>query len=346
MESRSRKCWYTCDDAIDSIPRNHQRHRNISHASFLSQALAQAKIATLPPQYGLYTAFTGLLVYVFFATSKDVTIGPTAVLSLFTSQAIATFNFDASGNQIYDPVTFAVALALMSGIYLFFIGLFRLGLIVDFIPSTVISGFTTGSAISIIIGQIPALLGISGINTNYQASYLIVRDIFANIRKTKQDAIIGFICILILASLKFSKERWGKRSRVIYYLGVARNGIALVIFTLASYLVTRFRYNGNPPFNLVGNIPKGFQHAQVPTFDSKLVSLVAVPAISVALIAMVEHVAIAKSFGRQNGYSINASQEITAIGLTNIIGSFIGAYPATGSFSRSSVKVKKKFNEK
>ncbi|KAJ3089879.1 hypothetical protein HK102_005265 [Quaeritorhiza haematococci] len=304
----------------------------------LPQALAQAKIATLPPEYGLYTAFVGLVLYAFFSTGKDATIGPTAVLSLLTSQVLATANKDGNGKDVYPPVVFAVSLAFIAGVYELVLGLLRLGILVEFIPSTVISGFTTGAATTIILGQVPKLLGIKGIDTNTQPSYFILRDIFQKLGTIKVDAAIGLTCVLFLALLKYARDRYGKRSKWIYYVGIARNGIALVIYLLVSYLVTRFAYKGKPPFALVGDIPRGFKSFQAPTLDAGIVSRVVTPAITVALVGIVEHVAISKSFGRQEGYVINPSQEMVALGLTNVFGSFLSGYPATGSFSRSAVK--------
>ncbi|KAJ3287313.1 hypothetical protein HK104_008661 [Borealophlyctis nickersoniae] len=303
------------------------------------QSLAQARIATLPVEYGLYTAFAGLVVYAFFATAKDVTIGPTAVLSLFTSQLLVSANRDAAGKNIYPPVVFAVALAFLAGIYEMFIGLFRLGIIVDFIPSSVITGFTTGAATTVIIGQIPKLFGIKGIDTNTQPTHLIVRDIFQKLWTTKQDAAFGLTCCLFLAVLKYSAARWGRRYRWIHFLGLARNGLALVLYVLISWGIFRAQ-NGKVGFALVGTVPSGFRPLQAPNLEAGMLGRIAGPAVLTAVIGIVEHIAITKSFGRQNGYTnnINPNQEVMALGLTNILGSFLGGYPATGSFSRSAVK--------
>lgn len=60
----------------------------------------------------------------------------------------------------------------------------------------------------------------------------------------------------------------------------------------------------------------------------------------VVLVLVLEHVAIAKSFGRLNDYVINPNQEFIAIGIANVVGSFFSSYPATGSFSRTAIKAK------
>ena len=83
------------------------------------------------------------------ATSKDITIGPTAVLSLLVSQVLAgNVNKRDDGSDIYPPVIFAACLAFVMGFYQIIVGFFQLGIIFNFIPATVISGFTTGAAIT------------------------------------------------------------------------------------------------------------------------------------------------------------------------------------------------------
>lgn len=136
------------------------------------------QIATLPAEYGLYSTFVGTLVYsvcfpVFgvnsvtddlllqlFATSKDVNIGPVAVMSLTVSQIIAYINKTHPGE--WDGPQIATTVAFICGFIVLGIGILRLGWIVEFIPAPAVSGYMTGSAISIVSGQVPGLMGMSG----------------------------------------------------------------------------------------------------------------------------------------------------------------------------------------
>lgn len=93
-------------------------------------------------------------------------------------------------------------------------------------------------------------------------------------------------------------------------------------------------------FKILGRVPRGFQHAGAPKMNTELLSAIA-PDLPVTIIVLIlEHIAISKSFGRINNYVINPSQELVAVGFTNVIGPFLGAYPATGSFSRTAIKSK------
>ncbi|CAG8447657.1 28625_t:CDS:2 [Dentiscutata erythropus] len=304
----------------------------------IPQSMGYAKIATLPVEYGLYSSFVGVALYCFFATSKDITIGPTAVVSLLTGQ---TINSILKVTTKYTNTTIASTFSLLTGLIALTLGLLRLGFVVDFIPAPVVAGFTTGSAINIAVGQIAGLLGIPGID-NKQATYLVLGNTLRAMGQTKDDAILGLIGLFFLYTIKYGcsylSHRYPNKEKIFFFLGISRNCLLVIISTFIAYLVNIGRTTS--PISILKNVPSGFDHIGSPNLDSELLSIVAgyLPGISVVLI--LEHVAIARSFGRMNDYKIVASQELIAIGATNAIGSFFGAYPSTGSFSRSAIKAK------
>jgi sodium-independent sulfate anion transporter 11 len=294
----------------------------------IPQALAYARLAGVPLEYGLYTCVTGVLVYALFATSKDVTIGPTAVLSQLCAQLVVSYG------QSANAISFLLSVGFVAGILELVIGLFRLGIIVDFIPIPVIVGFTSGAGFSIILGQLPTLLGIASVNRN-DASYLILFNTFKDIRSIQWDAIIGISALSILILFRIVTNIMVKRGYGWFnWIGRSSNFATIVVFTLISFALN----NGNPKpsFKVVGNVPSGLNHLKVPNIDN--LSTIFTASLSVVLVSILEHVAIAKSFGRLNGYTPSADQEIVALGITNTVGSFFGGFPACGSFSRSSVK--------
>ena len=99
-----------------------------------------------------------VMIYALFATSKDVSIGPVAVVSLAVSKVIEEVQAQPGG-AVYSAPVIATALAFICGFIVLAIGLLRLGWLVEFIPAPAVSGFMTGSAISIAAGQVPALMG-------------------------------------------------------------------------------------------------------------------------------------------------------------------------------------------
>ncbi|KIK59669.1 hypothetical protein GYMLUDRAFT_261679 [Collybiopsis luxurians FD-317 M1] len=307
------------------------------------QGMSYAQIATLPVQYGLYSSFVGVLIYCFFATSKDVSIGPVAVMSLTVSQIIAHVD-DAHPGKWEGP-EIATTVAFICGFIVLGIGLLRLGWLVEFIPAPAVSGFMTGSAINIAAGQVPGLMGITGFNTR-AATYEVIINTLKGLPRTTKDAAFGLTGLFALYGIRIMCDQLTKRlpgrARVFFFMSVFRNAFVIVVLTIASWLYTRHRggSKGKFPIKILGTVPAGLQHVGQPTIDPELVSALAGELPVATIILLLEHIAISKSFGRVNNYKINPNQELIAIGVTNTIGSCFGAYPATGSFSRSALKSK------
>ncbi|KAH7889777.1 sulfate transporter family-domain-containing protein [Phlebopus sp. FC_14] len=307
------------------------------------QSMSYAQIATLPPQYGLYSSFVGVFIYCFFATSKDVSIGPVAVMSLTVAQIIAAV--DSKQPNKWDGPQIATTLAFICGFIVLGIGLLRLGWIVEFIPAPAVSGFMTGSAINIVAGQVPGLMGITGFNTR-AATYEVIINTLKGLPRTTLDAAWGLpglaaLYIIRIACTKLSK-RFPQRSRLLFFISVSRNAFVIIVLTIAAWLYCRHHEtaSGKYPIKILQTVPRGFQNVGPPVIDPELLKTLA-PQLPVAtIILFLEHIAISKSFGRVNGYKINPNQELIAIGVTNTIGSVFHAYPATGSFSRSALKSK------
>ncbi|KAF5391310.1 hypothetical protein D9757_002089 [Collybiopsis confluens] len=307
------------------------------------QSMSYAQIATLPVQYGLYSSFIGTLIYCFFATSKDVSIGPVAVMSLTVSQIIA--HVDEAHPGKWEGPEIATTVAFISGFVVLGIGLLRLGWLVEFIPAPAVSGFMTGSAINIAAGQVPGLMGISGFNTR-AATYQVIINTLKGLPRTTKDAAFGLTGLFTLYAIRilcdYFTKRFPRRARVFFFLSVFRNAFVIIILTIASWLYTRHRggTKGKFPIKILGTVPAGLQHVGQPTIDPELVSALAGELPVATIILLLEHIAISKSFGRINDYKIDPNQELIAIGVTNTVGSCFAAYPATGSFSRSALKSK------
>ncbi|KAI0880335.1 sulfate permease II [Annulohypoxylon maeteangense] len=319
----------------------------------IPQGLSYATLANLSPEYGLYTTLTGAFLYWIFGTSKDVAIGSTAVVSLLVGKS--------STNVIEKHPEFAkeqVAKthAFLAGCIFLFLGICRLGYILEFIPHVATSAFVTAAAITIICGQIPPLLGISRINTRGPA-YQVFIDTCKGLSRIKVDAAIGVTTLILLIFVKWICEymtrrhthieeasgdcqadlRKKKRERICATVSCLRFLLAISFYIVISFLINRNSPFNEVKFQLLGKIPVGFSNVSPPTFQVALIGAV-IPELPAALIIIIiEHVAIAKSFGRKNGYSISTSQELVALAATNIAGPFIGAYASTASFGGSAV---------
>lgn len=307
------------------------------------QSMSYAILADLKPEFGLYSSFVGVMIYALFATSKDVTIGPVAVMSLQTNNVIQQV---LGKTNEWSNEVIASALAFICGVICLGIGLLRLGWIVEFIPTPAVSGFMTGSAITIACGQVPKLMGISGINTNGSPTYRVVIDTLKGLPRTKVDAAFGLTALFFLYAIRSMcvhlPRRYPKAARACFFISVFRSAFVIIVLTIASriWVGTYNHQEKKYPISILKTVPRGFQHMGQPTLSGQLFSDMAGSLPVSVIVLLLEHIAIAKSFGRVNNYKINPNQELIAIGVTNLVGPCFGAYAATGSFSRSAIKAK------
>ncbi|ODA81834.1 hypothetical protein RJ55_00339 [Drechmeria coniospora] len=310
-------------------------------AILVPQGMAYASLARLEPQFGLYSSFVGVMIYWIFGTAKDISIGPVAVLSTVVGSVVEDVNSSPAGKDV-PPHVVASALAVIAGSVVLVIGLLRCGWIVDLISITSLSAFMTGSAITIVVSQLPALLGVGGFS-NRDSPYLVLINTLTRLPEMKLDATLGLSALLSLYLIRYclavAAERLPKHKRVLFFASTMRTVVIILLCTMVSWIVNRNR-RGGPAFSLLGSVPKGFRDAGVPVVKRSIVAQFGSHLPATVIVMLVEHVAISKSFGRVNNYSIDPSQEMVAIGITNILGAFLAAYPSTGSFSRSAVNSK------
>lgn len=305
------------------------------------QSLAYASIAGLPPEYGLYAAMMGPFVYTLLGSAKDITLGPTAIMSLIVNGALSGLTKDS------DRIAMAVGLSFVAGCLQVIMGLLRLGFIVDFVSFPVISGFTSSAAISIAFGQVKHIFGLQGVKRDFIDC---VSGTFSKLSQWEPyDFAMGITCIFVLLGMKHLKKRFGDRNSVAWFVGTARNAIVVVVAGLIGYALLETdtlpaceKSKHNPHYNYtahcmtyIGNMTKGLPPPDIPGLTD--FGTLASRCIVVALVGYLESIAIGKAFARQNNYVVDASQELIAIGGSNIVGSFFDAYPATGSFSRTAV---------
>lgn len=318
-------------------------------AVVVPQSMAYAKLAQLPVQYGLYSSFMGVLLYWFFATSKDITIGPVAVMSTLVGNVIIKAK---ETNPNLEPQDIAIALAVIVGGITAGLGLLRLGFIVDLISLPAISAFMTGSAISIGVGQVSSLMGITLTSgTTRDEPYKVIIHTLAGLPSTNLNAAIGLTALLMLYGIRsifnYLARKQPDRRKLWFFLNTLRTAFVILLYTLISYLVHRNLPNRSSDsakkltkFSVLGPVPRGFTHAAVPKMNKEIIDLFVSEIPVSVIVLLIEHISIAKSFGRVNNYTINPSQELVAIGVTNLLAPFLGGYPATGSFSRTAIKSK------
>ncbi|CAF4130722.1 unnamed protein product [Rotaria sordida] len=309
-------------------------------AIVIPQGMAYAGLAKLAPQFGLYTSFIGAMIYCFFATSKDISIGPVTVMSALTGSIVDAIHRDYPK---YESHIIASTLSLISGCIVFILGMFRLGFIVDFIPLPALTAFMTGSALNIIVGQIPIMMGNNKYLNTHESIYLIFGHFWKQIQHCNLNAVFGLTTLILLYLIRFicihSSKRYPKYEKIFFFISTLRIVFVILLFLFISWLINRHNPD-HPRISILGKIPRGFQNLGIPYIDRTLLNALTSYLPSTVIVLLIEHIAVAKSFGRINNYTIDSNQELIAIGVTNIFGPFFGSYPATGSFSRTAIKSK------
>ncbi|CAL0314658.1 unnamed protein product [Lupinus luteus] len=285
------------------------------------QSMSYAKLAGLQPIYGLYSGFVPIFVYALFGSSRQLAVGPVALVSLLVSNVLS--GVADPSTELYTEL--AVLLALMVGILECIMGLLRLGWLIRFISHSVISGFTTASAIVIGLSQVKYFLGY---NIDKSSKIIpLVKSIIAGADKFSWPPfVMGSVTLAILLVMK----HLGKSRKHLRFLRAAGPLTAVVLGTV---FVNIFHPSS---ISLVGDIPQGLPHFSVPRAFEYAESLIPT-AFLITGVAMLESVGIAKALAAKNGYELDSNQELFGLGVSNVLGSFFSAYPTTGSFSRSAV---------
>ena len=159
----------------------------------------------------------------------------------------------------------ASALAIICGAIISFIGLIRMGWIVDFISLAAISAFMTGSAINIAVGQFPNLMGITGFDTR-AATYKVVINSLKNLGGSKLDAAMGLTALVMLYLIRSAcnvlAKRIPSRAKFFFFLSTLRTAFVILLYTLISYLVNRHhRATKNNKFKITGVVPRGKENS-------------------------------------------------------------------------------------
>ena len=283
----------------------------------IPQGIAYALIAGLPPIYGLYCALVPQLVYAIFGSSRQVAIGPVAMDSLIVATGVSTLALAGSDSYI----AIAILLALMVGFIQFLLGVFRLGFIVNFLSKPVISGFTSAVALTIGINQFRNLFGVDFVQSD-QIQY-VLEDIWFNIIDFNlQTTVIGLISVgVIILFRKINKK--------------IPNALLVVVVGILT-----IRYFGEKfsDVAIVKDIPSGLPSFSFPEIDISQMKELLPIALTLVMVGYLETISIGKSLeSKQDEYKLRPNQELIALGLSNIIGSWFKAYPSTSSFSRSAI---------
>ncbi len=285
-------------------------------AMLVPQAMAYALLAGLPPAVGLYAATVPVLAYAVFGTSRQLAVGPVAIVSLLTASALAPLVEEGTAGY----VAAAALLAIMVGVVHLVLGVGRLGFLVNFLSHSVLVGFTAAAAIIIGSSQVKHLLGVSIPRQEHfhDTVWQIVRAL------PNAHGPTTLLAVGALATLLILKRR---RSSVPAALVVVIGSILLVeLFDLDLRGV-----------RVVGDIPDSLPAFVLPTFDGSLIVNLFGTALVITLVGFMESIAVAKVYARRHRYDLDPNAELVALGAANVASGVFGGYPVTGGFSRTAV---------
>ena len=297
----------------------------------IPQSLAYALLAGLPPEVGLYASILPLIAYAIFGTSSALAVGPVAVVSLMTATAVGRLAAEGTA----DYASAAIILALLSGVMLALMGLFRLGFIANFLSHPVISGFITASGIIIATSQIGGLLGI---RTEGHAMPELVLSIVGNIGQVNVYTLaVGVVAVALLLWIRLDLKNWLARFGVPKGVAtiIVRAGPVLVVFLTMAWSVGMDL--GAKGVSLVGQVPQGLPMLSLPSFNLDTIQQLAVPALIISIVGFVESISVAQTLAAKRRERISPNQELIGLGASNIAAGLGGGYPVTGGFARSVV---------
>ena len=337
----------------------------------IPQSMSYANIAGLEYKYGLYTSVLPVITYALMGTSRQLGVGPVAMVSLLVEvglkgaltetecpayfaqedvPGLAKADWELQSELCPDAYAeLAFLTSFLVGIFQLGAGFLRLGFLVSFLAHPVISGFTSAAAIIIGLSQLQYFVGYKIPKSQYVNE--TIQHIVTTLDQTKyEQLLLGLTWWFMLSmsrrlSIKYKKRfGWLKAmAPLITCLLAIVIGANLDIFNGCGFTKCQSNFTDDDEKKevekyIVGTIPSGLSSmGSLDKLDLGRISSIFSTAVLCAAIGFMESIAIAKSLAAKHKYEIDASQELVALGVANLLGSFTSAYPVTGSFSRSAV---------
>ncbi|WP_370444343.1 SulP family inorganic anion transporter [Aquimarina sp. AU58] len=283
----------------------------------IPQAIAYALLMGVPPIYGLYACLIPLLLYAFFGTSRQLSIGPVAVTAILVMSGVS---------QLADPFTerfveLVLFVGFLIGILQVIMSVLRMGFLVNLISQPVISGFISAAAIIIIVSQLDQGLGIAIPDFKYTHQTIW----YAISHFAEVNWITLGICLCSIITINVLKK-W-KRS----FPGALT---VLVITTSIAYI---FDLNAKG-LAIIKDVPSGLPSFSIPNMDYDTMVALIPSVLTVTFIGYVGSIGIAKSIEmKKRDHIIRPNQELFALGIAKVIGAFFQAVPSSGSYSRTAI---------
>ncbi|XP_044067511.1 solute carrier family 26 member 6 isoform X2 [Siniperca chuatsi] len=312
----------------------------------LPQGMAYALLAAVPPVFGLYSSFYPVLIYFIFGTSKHISVGTYAVMSVMiggvTERIAPDSNFmiwnNVTNSSIVDTISrdaervrVAAAVTFMSGLFQILLGLVQFGFVVTYLSEPLVRGYTTGAAIHVIVSQLKYTFGISPVRHSGPFSLIYtVLEVCYLIPQTNIGTLV--VSIVTIIGLILAKELNTYLSKKIP-VPLPVELIGIIIATVVSWQVNLEEKYG---VDVVGEIPSGLQLPVLPA--ASLFGQVIGDAFALSVVGYGIAISLGRIFALKYGYNVDSNQELIGLGLSNSVGGIFQCFAISCSMSRTMVQ--------
>lgn len=286
-------------------------------AYLIPQVMAYAEVAGLPPVAGLWTVIGAMTVYALLGSSRHLSVGPETTTALMTAVAVGPL---AAG----DPVRFAAlasALAMLVGIICVLAWVARLGFIADLLSKPVLVGYLAGVAVLMMVGQLESLIGVELEDGSPFATV-------ASFVGSLDDAHLPTLGLGLVVLVALFAGSWR----------FPRTPMPLLVILAAAAVVAVFDL-GERGVAVVGEIPRGIPVPRVPAITWSDIGALLLPALGVTMVAFTDNALTGRAFANKGRYKVDSTQELLALGGSNLVAGLAQGFPVSSSGSRTVIGV-------
>jgi high affinity sulfate transporter 1 len=279
--------------------------------------VAYAAAAGVPGINGLYTTVVTMLVYALFGPSRILVLGPDSALAALILAVVMPL----SGGDAHRAVTVAAAMAICSGIVCLGLGLARLGFITELLSKPIRYGYMNGIALTVLLSQIPKLLGFSvSVTGPVRQTGAIVSNVLAGRTNLVAFAIGGGTLAIILGL-----KRWPRVPGIL--IAVIAATLVVAVFNLAS----------GAGVAVLGPLPRGLPNLTLPLVRMDDLTPIVTGGIAVAMVSFADTSVLSRAYAARLGYAANPNQEMVSLGVANLVAGVFQGFPISSSASRTAV---------
>ncbi|XP_070349010.1 solute carrier family 26 member 6 isoform X5 [Equus asinus] len=308
----------------------------------LPQGLAYALLAGLPPVFGLYSSFYPVFIYFLFGTSRHISVGTFAVMSVMVGSVTESLAPDEDFLQDLNStvnetardaarVQLASALSVLVGLFQVGLGLVHFGFVVTYLSEPLVRGYTTAASVQVFISQLKYVFGLQLSSRSGPLS--IIYTLLEVCWKLPQSVVGTMVTALVAGVVLVVMKLLNDKLQRHLPLPIPRELLTLIGATGISYGVgLKHRFG----VDVVGDIPAGLIPPVAP--NSQLFAKLVGNAFAIAVVGFAIAISLGKIFALRHGYRVDSNQELVALGLSNLIGGVFQCFPVSCSMSRSLVQ--------